>query len=365
MEETSETEWRWFRRSVRDSVVRPRSFARSLSGEHYGLAGVLVALVSGMAFSVSADAVLVASKGLGPAQYIARIVTDAFLVGLRVTIIVAVLAAAVTVVMRFVHRGQVSLDRTFTAVAFATTSFLLAPLIAVLLVVIPQSFWLVAVLAVLLAVRILYGLLENLRALVPLAVAVLGTAVIVASVPLVFADQVAQVEFVALGYAPQLAPALTAPALAAPTNTFRGDGYEITLPTRWKRVELGLPGQVGRFETDTDVLIVMSIRGSAFLTAGGLADDAGGPWRRGLAENGNWLFGGGSSRTIERTGDVLLVDDIFRGSVEGTPELLRQFSAATGLQGLALQFRFIRPANERAALDESAGIAATWRVLGR
>ena len=365
MEETTETEWRWFRRSVRDSVLRPRSFARSLSGEHFGLAGVLVALLAGMAFSVSDDAALVASKGLGPTQYIGRIVTDAFLVGLRVTIIVAVLAAAVTVVARLVHSGPVSLDRTFTAVAFAMTSFLLAPFLAVLLVVIPQSLGLVAVLAVLLAARILYGLLENLRALVPLAVAVLGTALIVASVPLVFADQVSQVEFAALGYAPQLAPALAAPALAVPTHTFQGEGYEITLPPRWRRVELGLPGQVGRFETDTDVLIVIGIRGSAFLTAAGFADVAGVPWRRGLVENENWLFGDGSSRTIERTGAVLLVDDIFRGSVEGTPELLRQFSAAAGLQGLALQFRFIRPADERAALDESAGIAATWHVLGR
>ena len=365
VEEIYETEWQWFRRSVRDSVMRPRRFARNLSGEHFGLAGVLVALLAGMAFSISADAVLVASKGLEPTQYIGRIMTDAFLVGLRVTIIVAVLATTVTAISRLGRSGRVSLDQTFTAVAFAMTSFLLAPFVAVLLVLIPQSLGLVAVLAVLLVARVLYGLLENLRAIVPLAVAVLGTALIVASVPLVFADLVSQMKFVALGYAPELAPALAAPPFAGPTYTFQGEGYEITLPTRWKRVELGLPGQIGRFETDTDVLVVMRIRGSAFLTPAGFAEVAGVPWRRGLAENGNWLFGGTSSRTIERTRDVLLVDDIFRGSVDGTPELLRQFSTAAGTQGLALQFRFIRPADERAALDESSAIASTWHVLGR
>ena len=364
-DEAYETEWQWFRRSIRDSVIRPRRFAHSLAGDHFGLAGVLVALLAGMAFSISADAVLVASKGLDPTQYIGRIVTDAGLVGLRVTIVVAVLATAVAVISRLARSGGASLDHTFTAVAFALTSFLLAPFIAVLLVLIPQSLGLVAVLAALLAARTLYGLLENLRALVPLAVAFLGTALIVASVPLVLADLVSQVRFVALGYDPELAPALVAPSFAGPTNMFQGEGYQITLPTRWKRVELGLPGQIGRFETDTDVLVVIRIRGSAFLTLDGFAEVAGVPWRRGLAEDGNWLFGRDSSRTIERTGDVLLVDDIFHGSVDGTSELLRQFTAAAATQGVALQFRYIRPAAERAALDESAAIAATWRVLGR
>jgi Yip1 domain len=362
--ERDETEWQWFGHAVRDSVVRPRQFARSLSGEHFGLAGVLIALLAGIAFSISADAVFVASKGLDPAQYVGQITTSAFVEGLRVTIIVAVLATAMALIARLM-RGSASLDQTFTAVAFSMTSLFLMPFVAALLVLVPRSLGVVAVLSLVLAARFLYGLVENLRALVSLAVAGLGAALIVASVPLVLADVVSRMEFVALGYAPNLAPALTAPPIAGPTSTFQGEGYEITLPARWKRVDLGLPDQIGRFETDTDVLVVMRIRGSAFLAPDGFADVALLPWRRGLTENGNWLSGGGPSRTIERTGDVLLVDDVFRGSVDGTPELLRQFAAAVGTQGLALQFRFIRPVDERSALDESSAIAATWRVIGR
>src|SRR5258708_9989054 len=66
MEEAYETEWQWFRRAIRDSLLRPSAFASSLAREHYGLAGVLVALLAGFALSVSVDWLVLASKGLGP-----------------------------------------------------------------------------------------------------------------------------------------------------------------------------------------------------------------------------------------------------------------------------------------------------------
>ena len=366
MDETSGSEWQWFRHAIRDSLLRPRRFAATLAGEHYGLAGVLVALLAGVCFSVTVDAALVSGKGLDPTDHVSRIVTDAFFLGLRVAIVMAVLSVAVFLVSQLLRRTGISLDQSFTAVAFALTPVLAAPVLALVLVVVPQTLPAVAVLAALLVLRLLYGLIENLRRLLPIAAALAGAFVVVLSVPFVLADQVSRIEFVALGYLPQLAPELVAPPFAGETFVFTGEGYELTLPASWKSVPLGLPDQIGRFETATNVLVVMRVRGNVFVTLDGFADIAGIPWRRGLTETGSWLFNrGSSSRTIERTRDLVLVDDTFRGSVEGRVELLRQFTAAGATQGIALQFRYIEPPDERRALDESTAIGASWRALGR
>lgn len=366
MDETYETEWQWFRRSIRDSIVRPRRFAASLAREHYGLAGVLVALLAGMGFSIAVDAALVSGKGLDPSAHVTRIVTDAFLLGLRIAIVAALMSIGVLGVSRLLRRTSISLDQSFTAVAFALAPLLIAPLLALVLVVLPQTFPAVAALVVLLALRLLYGLIENLRHLIPIGVALAAALAVVASVPFVLADQVSRVEFVALGYAPQLAPELRAPPVTGDSYIFKGDGYELTLPMRWKSVPLGLPGQIGRFETATDLLIVLRISGNAFVTPDGFADTAGVPWRRGLTETGGWLLSfGSSSRAIEYSRGQVLVDDIFRGTVDGRSELLRQVTAAGATRGLALQFRYIQPPEEQRALDESAAIAASWRVLAK
>jgi hypothetical protein len=365
MDEAYETEWQWFRRSVRDSLLRPRRFAASLAREHYGLAGVLVAIVAGACFSVSVDASLVASKGLDPASYVSRIATDAVLLGTRLAIVAAIMAATAFLVARSLRHTELTMDQAFTAVTFAFTPLLAMPILALVLVLVPLTLVIVALLAAFLVVRILYGLVENLRSLVPLGVTLAAVAVVVASVPLILTDQVSRLEFVALGYAPQLAPAIVAPPATGDTFVFSGDGYELTLPGRWKSVALGLPDQIGRFETATDVLIVQRIRGNAFLSLDGYADTAALPWRRGLTETGGWLFDSGSTRTVVRTRDLLLVDDVFRGSVDGRPELLRQFTAAAGNTGLALQFRYIEPTDAQRSLDESAAIAASWHALGR
>ena len=365
MDDTFESEWQWFRRSIHDSLLRPRRFAASLAREHYGLAGVLVAIVAGMCFSVSVDASLVASKGLDPASYVPQIVTDAVLLGARLAIVAAIMAATAWLVARALRRTELTIDQAFTAVAFGFTPLLAMPILALVLVAVPGALVIVALLAAFLIVRILYGLVENLRSLVPIAVALAAVAVVVASVPLILADQMSRLEFVALGYAPQLAPAIVAPPLVGDSYVFTGEGYELTLPARWKSVALGLPDQIGRFETATDVLIVMRIRGSPFLTLDGYAETAALPWRRGLTETGGWAFISGSTRAVVRTRDLLLVDDVFRGSVDGRPELLRQFSMATGNDGIALQFRYIEPPDAQRALDESAAIAALWHALGR
>src|SRR5712691_10890344 len=54
----------WFRGEVVRSLLRPREFARALAHEHFGLAGVLVALFAGMALSITIDVFVLAWKGI-------------------------------------------------------------------------------------------------------------------------------------------------------------------------------------------------------------------------------------------------------------------------------------------------------------
>lgn len=355
MDETYETEWQWFRRSVRDSLLRPRRFGAGLAREHYGLAGVLVALLAGMALSVSVDALVLASKGLAIGDYASRLVVDALLFGVRLTVVAALAAGAVALLMRALRHAELSLDQAFTALAFALTPLLLTPVLALSLAAIPETLPAVAILSVALFARLLYGLFANLRPLAPAGLALAAALVVIGSVPLAMPDQVSRIKFTALAYEPTLAPQLQAkPAAGTPVH---GDGFELTLPARWHEVHLGLPGELARFETETDVLVVMRARGSALVTPDSYAENVAVPWRRGLDRTS-------SSRSIERNGDLLILDDIYRGTVDGRPELLRQFTTVLGTQGLALLFRYIDP-RESTALDESISIAGSWRVAGR
>ena len=63
-----------------------------------------------------------------------------------------------------------------------------------------------------------------------------------------------------------------------------------------------------------------------------------------------------------RTSGGLLVDDRTHGVIDGRRVLLRQFTGVNGGQVMALLFRFIEPADEAAAIAESASIAAGWRI---
>ena len=350
----AESEWQWFRRSIRDSLLRPHRFALSLAGEPYGIAGVLVAILSGIALSLAVDLAVIGAKGVDPLDFVVRMIGDGALLGLRLAIFGSVVALAITFVPRVRRRAGVSLDQSFTAVAFSLAPLLVTPILALMLLVFPDAVAIVGVMAVALGLRLLYGLFENLRHLMPVPAAIIAVLITVAGVPLVLADQVSRIEFTALGYAPELAPPIEA---GAPSGTpFPGDGYSLTLPGRWRSETLALPNEAGRFVTETDVLVVMRISGSALLTLEGYAETVGVPWRRGLDQTS-------SSRTIERVGHLVVVDDVYRGSVDGRPELLRQVTTVVGTRGLALQFRYIDPDAPR-ALAESAAIAASWRVGG-
>ena len=121
-------------------------------------------------------------------------------------------------------------------------------------------------------------------------------------------------------------------------------------------MHLGIAGELARYQTDTDVLVVMRATGSALVTPDSYAENVALAWRRGLDQTS-------SRRSIERNGDLLLIDDTYRGAVDGRPELLRQFTTVVGTQGLALMFRYIEP-DDAAAISESTSIAASWRVRG-
>ena len=90
MEATGELAW--FRGEIWRALVRPRDFAENLAREHYGLAGVLVALVAGVGLSIGIDLMVLASKGIGAAPFVPRMLIDAGLLAVRL----AVTAAAVS-----------------------------------------------------------------------------------------------------------------------------------------------------------------------------------------------------------------------------------------------------------------------------
>lgn len=360
MEDRVETEWQWFGGVVRDSLFRPRRFAIAQSHEHYGLAGVLVALIGGMLLSLSIDALVLTSKDFSPFDFIGRGLADAALVGIRLAVLAALVAFAVQLASRVDRRmrktATFSIDRAFTAIAFGLSPLMLTPVIAIVLGILPESLPVVAVLAVLLAFRLVFGLFWNLRRLLPIGLAVAGLLIFVLVGAFTFSDQVSRVKFLALGYAPTLAPQLG--GVAATGNTFDGDGFSLTLPAGWRSAQRGIAGEAGRFETDTASLIVLRVRGSAFVTPDVYAGTAGTPWLRGTDVIR-------TDRVIDRTRELVLVDDTVRGTVGGRPVVLRQFTAVVGKTGMALLFRYIEPPDEMAALTEAASIALTWHVAGR
>lgn len=357
MDDRVETEWQWFGGVVRDSLLRPRRFADAQAREHYGLAGVLVAFIAGMLLSLSVDALVVVSKAFSPFDFVGRAIADAALVGIRLTVLTALAAFVVQLASRIDRRiSDFSIDRAFTAIAFGLSPLVLTPLLAALLGILPETLPIVAPLAAALALRLIFGLFWNLRRLLPLGLAAGGLLILVITAALTLADQVSRVRFLALGYVPQLAPELQ--AAPASGTAFEGDGFSLTLPPGWKHAQRGIAGEAGRFETDTASVIVMRVRGSAFVTPDTYAETVGAPWLRGTDVQN-------TTRVIDRTRDLVLVDDTTRGTVGGRPVVLRQFTAVVGSTGMALLFRYIDPPNEAAALAEAASIALTWHVAGR
>lgn len=346
----------WFRRQVGRALWRPRAFARTLAGEHYGLAGVLVALLAGFALSLSIDSLVLASRGFDPLRFLTRLLLDGIGLALRLTVTAAV-AAAVSYGGLWLlgrRRTAVTLDQVFTAVTFALAPLVLLPALALVLGLAPETLLLAGPLILALALRCAAGLVLNLRAILSPALMLAALALVAASGWLALQDQVARVTSLTFAYVPALAAPLPA---AAPAGTrFAGDSWSLVLPPRWSNATRGVPGEAGRFETETDTLVVARVRGDPLVTAHEYAARVATTHRQGVERIS-------SERSVWRSESLVIVDDRARGTYEGRPLLLRQLTAVSGSQVMSLVFRFLDPADEQALLAESASIAAGWRLV--
>ena len=345
----------WFRYQLGRALWRPRTFARALAREHFGIASVLVALIAGFALSLSVDSLVISSKGFEHIAFLSRLLLDAVGLGLRLAVTAAIVTAVTFGGLWLVGRrtAAVSSDQLFTALAFALIPLVLLPPLAFVLGLAPETLPVVGVLVVAVFIRVLAGLALNLRALLPIPLAALALALSLGSGWLALQDQVARVRAVTYAYAPGLAPQLPATAPDAPR--YEGDSWSIVMPPRWTNATRGVRGEAARFETDNDTLVISRVRGSALLTAEEYADRVGAEQRRGFSDSR-------SARSVWRNAGLILIDERTHAVYEGRPVILRQFTAVNGTQVMALVFRFIEPKDEAALMAEAASIAAGWRV---
>jgi hypothetical protein len=361
METAGELEW--FRGEIWRSLTRPRAFARGLPREHYGLAGVVVAVVAGAALSVGVDVLVLASKDIAPATFVARLIIDAGLLGVRLAISAAVLAWIASGAVRLLGRRAGSLDQLFTALTFALAPLILVPLPAVVVAFANTATTLAiaGAITVALVVRVVVGAGLNIRAILPPAIAAVSFAVVVVLGGLVLGDQINRLRFLSYAIAPQLPSQISLRLVSdfgvTPATGQRVEmlGYDLTLPAGWKNATSGAPGEAGRFESSAASLVVTRARGAALDTADSYADAVGIPQRVGMKNT--W-----QERSVTRINGVVVVDDRYGGNYEGRTVVLRQFTAVPGAQGLALVYRAVEPADRDAALAEAASIAATWHI---
>jgi len=342
----------WFFEQLRRSLFSPRAFARSLAHEHLGLAPVFVALAAGASLSIGLDLLVIAGRDLDPTPFAPRLITDALLLAVRLAVLVALVGLVLAGVLRVIRRdGAPTLDQLVTAVAFGLAPLLVLAPVAVLAAIAPLLGRIVAVLAIAVTARVVYGLAVNLRALLPFPLALLALAVLAVAGTFGLADELDRGRFVTYRYLPQLAPTLAAEP--ARGTLWTRNAMALVIPERWRVVSS--TGELGRFETDKDVLTVRSTRGSALLTPGDLADQIALADVRGMNESAR-------RREFVRIGERIVVDDTHVGIYEGRLVALRQFTTVSGTVALALVFRSIEPTDVDASLAEDASIAATWRV---
>ena len=354
MESTGELAW--FRAEVFRSIVRPRSFARSLAQEHFGLAGLLIVVVAGIALSLTVDALVLAAKGLSPATFIARLVFESLLLGARLAVSVAFVAFVVFLGMRVTRQRELTLDQCFNAVSFASAPLIVAPFVALVAVVAPDVLLPVGVVMVVIGLRALAGLALNLRAILPLPVAALALVLALASGAIVLGDQVSRVRMTAYAIAPQLA----SPLEATPARGKRYDlpNATLTVPEEWAYSVRGVPGEIAHFETANATLNVVGSRPEALATMDSFADTIARGERLGFSANR-------SQRSVESVNGNVAIDDRADGTYDGRHIAIRQFAIAIRTNGSALQFRFFDPPDVDAAFAQAAAIAATWQIASR
>jgi uncharacterized protein YbdZ (MbtH family) len=350
----------WFRGELWRSVMRPRDFARDLAREHYGLAGVAVALIAGVGLSIGIDLLVLASKGISPLGFVSRMFIDAALLGVRLAVTAAVVAWITSGAVRAMGRRGGSLDQLFTALTFALAPLVLIPVVGMLVPVAgvfvsdsttTQLLAFAAVVVLAIVIRSVIGLGLNVWGILPPAIAAVALVVVVALGAFVLGDQISRMRFLAYAIVPQT----VADFAVTPAAGQRYDllGFDLTMPAGWKIATSGAPGEAARFESSTATLVVARARGAALSTADSYADAVGGPQRIGLKD-------GWQQRGVTRINGTVVVDDRYGGTYEGRHVVWRQFTAVPGAQGLALVYRVVEPDDDQAALAEAAAIAATW-----
>src|SRR5437773_10204561 len=174
MEATGELAW--FRGEIWRALVRPREFAQSLAREHYGLAGVVVALFAGVGLSIGIDLMVLASKGIAPAPYVPRMLIDAALLAVRLAVTAAAVSWVAFGAVRLARGRHGSLDQLFTALTFSLSPLMIVPLAGALVAVATTSETLALAAAIVLAlvVRVVIGLALNIRSILPPVVAALA-----------------------------------------------------------------------------------------------------------------------------------------------------------------------------------------------
>ncbi|HCU94193.1 MAG TPA: hypothetical protein DHU96_16295 [Actinobacteria bacterium] len=296
----------WFRGEVVRSVLHPFDFARTLAREHYGIAGVLVAITAGITFSLGTDILVLASKGFAAYAFVAQLLTDAFVLGIRFAIAAAIVAWLASLVLRLLKRRG-ALDQVFTGLTFALAPLLIFPLPMLLLLVAPDLVGaktvalVIAAWLTLLVARVLAGIVLNLRGILPPALAAVTLVIVLASGAFVLSDQVSRLRFVTYTIQPDLVPVLAAPP--ATGERFEQVGFDLTVPRGWKNVTSGNVGEAARFESQVATLVVARAQGLALSTPDGYADAVLDREQQGLQNE--W-----HERDVVRANGLLIVDDM-------------------------------------------------------
>jgi Yip1-like protein len=343
----------WFRAEVIRSIVRPRSFAQSLAREHFGLAGVLIVVGSGIALSLTIDLLVLAAKAISPGGFVARLIFESLLLGGRLAVSVALIASIVYLGMRVTRQRDLTVDQCFNAVAFAFAPLAVGPLVALIAVLDARLVLAVGIVMLVVGLRALAGLALNLRAILPLPVAALAFVLALASGAIVLGDQVSRVRMTAYAIAPQLASPLA--AAPAPGKRYDLPNGTLTVPDEWVYSARGVPGEIAHFELPNATLNVVSSRPEDLATMDSFADTIARAERLGFTATR-------AERSIESINGLVAVDDRADGRYEGRHIGLRQFAITTQTTGSALQFRFFDPSDVDAAFAQAAAIAATWRL---
>ena len=351
MESTGELAW--FRAELIRSIIRPRSFASSLAREHFGLAGVLIVVGSGVALSLMIDLLVLATKGIEAGGFISRLIFESLLLGGRLAVSVAVVALVVYLGMRVTRQRDLTLDQCFNAVAFAFAPIVVTPVVALVAVLEPNLLIPVGVVILVVGIRALAGLALNLGAILPLTVAGLALVLALASGAIVLGDQVSRVRMTAFAIAPQLASPMT--VASAEGKRYDFPTATLTVPEEWAYSVRGVPGEIAHFETASATLNVVTSRPDDLATMDSFADTVARGERLGFSATR-------SERSVESINGNVAIDDRADGTYEGRHIALRQFAIAIKTSGSALQFRFFDPPDVDAAFAQAAAIAATWHV---